>query len=405
MLRRTLLKAPFTTVMVPNRRTAIPVPLGWVNVKDYGAVGNGVHDDTAAIQAAVDAITGNLPPAAYARVARYALYFPAGVYNITHDIDILSTIGFHVFGDGAWITFIRAVGTNFKRAMFNIDGSFFGSFTEFTMDGESTAHVPAAIRLDWSTAAARSTSQNFFQRVHITDLKFMSGLNCAGTGTRQLDGTTLSMCLVSGGQAPGNWSSKGYWQKGVVFGNGSWGNNYNHYSYNSSVSGCYHGYEVNVSSLSIYGAEPAANFTDIWIVPAAQCTFDSIQSQVSGKFLYSPVGYTPSPVTISATEFNSLYLTDGHVIDVAGGLWEIRNFSAPYGGNIRARGGGVYRPCSMNASNVSLRGKRTDMFELANTEATVLNYRHFDYKTGNYATRVAGDLISTYSGTTWHNVS
>lgn len=44
-----------------------------VSVKDFGAVGDGVTDDTAAIQAALDA-----PPA--------ALYFPAGTYRVTSSL-------------------------------------------------------------------------------------------------------------------------------------------------------------------------------------------------------------------------------------------------------------------------------------------------------------------------------
>ena len=48
-----------------------------VNVKDFGAVGDGVTDDTAAIQAAVD--------------AGLDVYFPAGTYNITSTITITNS--------------------------------------------------------------------------------------------------------------------------------------------------------------------------------------------------------------------------------------------------------------------------------------------------------------------------
>lgn len=48
--------------------------LDWVNVLDYGATGNGVSDDTTAIQAAIlAAVNGN-----------GVVYFPPGTYNYTH---------------------------------------------------------------------------------------------------------------------------------------------------------------------------------------------------------------------------------------------------------------------------------------------------------------------------------
>lgn len=52
--------------------------LGYYNVVQYGAVGNGVTDDTAAIQAAADA----------AKAAKGVLYFPAGRYLISASIDL-----------------------------------------------------------------------------------------------------------------------------------------------------------------------------------------------------------------------------------------------------------------------------------------------------------------------------
>ncbi len=59
----------------------------WVSVKDFGAVGDGVTDDTAAINAASLAAIGK------------ALYFPSGVYLVSDAINIQSNTLY--FGDGA----------------------------------------------------------------------------------------------------------------------------------------------------------------------------------------------------------------------------------------------------------------------------------------------------------------
>jgi hypothetical protein len=60
-----------------------------INVLDYGAVGNGVANDTAAIQAAINSSAGFL-----------AVYFPAGTYKITSQITI-SNDRVMLYGDGS----------------------------------------------------------------------------------------------------------------------------------------------------------------------------------------------------------------------------------------------------------------------------------------------------------------
>lgn len=65
----------------------------WVSVKDFGAVGDGIADDTAAIQAAIDA-SGRGPGALGARC-----YLPSGTYRVTAPI-LLPDRRLHVFGDG-----------------------------------------------------------------------------------------------------------------------------------------------------------------------------------------------------------------------------------------------------------------------------------------------------------------
>ena len=54
--------------------------ISWKNVKDFGAVGNGVTDDTAAIRTALNALK-NVHTNTWS-----VLYFPAGTYRITRPL-------------------------------------------------------------------------------------------------------------------------------------------------------------------------------------------------------------------------------------------------------------------------------------------------------------------------------
>lgn len=60
------------------------------SVKDYGAKGDGISDDTAAIQAAINAV---LP-------AGGALYIPRGTYKITAKLIIPGSYGWRIYGEG-----------------------------------------------------------------------------------------------------------------------------------------------------------------------------------------------------------------------------------------------------------------------------------------------------------------
>ena len=71
------------------------MPSGYFNVKAYGAVGDGVTDDTAAIQAAVDAA---------AAAGGGTVFFPRGTYIIASPyIDVPSTSPLRFLGDNAWL--------------------------------------------------------------------------------------------------------------------------------------------------------------------------------------------------------------------------------------------------------------------------------------------------------------
>ena len=52
-----------------NIGTSVPYPTGWISVKAHGAVGDGVADDTAAIQSAI--------------TAGDTVFFPDGTYLVS----------------------------------------------------------------------------------------------------------------------------------------------------------------------------------------------------------------------------------------------------------------------------------------------------------------------------------
>ena len=72
-------------ILTSNSLDKLPVD-PHINVKDYGAVGDGVTDDTVAIKAAIAAASNKI-----------ALYFPSGVYKVSDTLQISSPL---VYGDG-----------------------------------------------------------------------------------------------------------------------------------------------------------------------------------------------------------------------------------------------------------------------------------------------------------------
>jgi hypothetical protein len=110
---------------------------GWKNVRtDYGAKGDGVADDTAAIQAAIDDlrdVSGN---------AWSTLYFPAGTYRLTktllnqrkahHDY-----LGCQIIGEDPATVILRWDGEDGKW-MWGLD-MWYGKMSRFTFDGRGKA--------------------------------------------------------------------------------------------------------------------------------------------------------------------------------------------------------------------------------------------------------------------------
>lgn len=84
-----------------------------VNILDFGAVGDGVADDSAAIQAAIDYVKTNCVYNNGANTTPrggQALYFPAGIYRISSTISVQNVNGVSFRGDGSESTVLMWTG-------------------------------------------------------------------------------------------------------------------------------------------------------------------------------------------------------------------------------------------------------------------------------------------------------
>ncbi|AUS02990.1 pectin lyase fold/virulence factor [Vibrio phage 2.275.O._10N.286.54.E11] len=153
----------------------IPI-VGWVNVKDYGAVGNGVADDTVAIQAAINATPEG-----------GTLWFPIGEYYITADLTRNTAI--HIIGSGTSHTWIRwdsgvfRIGLDFNSGDIKISDLKLGS------NYVRPAGTPPGIQLGYGMRVQTGAYSKF----EIKDCDFTG----VGTGIIFIDGAseiTIKSC-------------------------------------------------------------------------------------------------------------------------------------------------------------------------------------------------------------------
>ena len=161
-----------------------------VSVKDFGAVGDGITDDTAAIQAAINFCT-NLSN------RRQTLYFPANnaaaFYKITAPLVVNGRL--NIVGDGEFSTLIYAVGMTSGQFMidFNNDAAdvvYFGGMSQITLRSDNAQ--PTAIRL-------RNGSYWTFKNVHmygVTTGIYITGTACFSNFFEEVTGYAISSYTV-----------------------------------------------------------------------------------------------------------------------------------------------------------------------------------------------------------------
>jgi hypothetical protein len=109
----------------------------FVSVMDFGAVGDGVTDDTAAIQAAIASGNGT--------ITGLNIHFPAGIYKITSTIDIGDKQNMYLYGDGSNTTLIKPSSGVTVAVKFGNTGTAYQGIKNMHIDCSSATSCTALI--------------------------------------------------------------------------------------------------------------------------------------------------------------------------------------------------------------------------------------------------------------------
>lgn len=136
-----------------------------LNVKAYGAVGDGTTDDTTAIQGAADVCFGtSVAPHATNATLNRPLYFPPGSYRITSPITLTRVRGGHIFGAGRFATVItNSAGGN----VFNTNGFEYSRVERMELVSSGSAVI---FNLNWGGPGLGSVAlqSNTFSDIYFT---------------------------------------------------------------------------------------------------------------------------------------------------------------------------------------------------------------------------------------------
>ena len=135
----------------------------WINVKtQFGAVGDGIADETASLQAALDAI-------GTANSVSSVVFLPAGTYRITGTLQLNNKIGVSIIGADPSTTKIIWGGA-LGGTMLSMNGIAYSRFNRITWDGTNSAGM--AIDQAWTASAAYFDTGNEFADNVFTDVGY-----------------------------------------------------------------------------------------------------------------------------------------------------------------------------------------------------------------------------------------
>lgn len=169
--------AAFYPQPIGKTTSGAAAPIPFFNVKDYGATGNGTSDDTAAIQAAINA----------AQPANGIVLLPAGTYIVSTPLSVTSPIG--VIGQGVVATTIKASVSMSEVVSFTPGGAG-GFFRDLTVDGNGFSTY--AINQSIATETSVPTEYLRVQAYGATSYQFVND---------KCEDVTYIDCIVPGNES------------------------------------------------------------------------------------------------------------------------------------------------------------------------------------------------------------
>ena len=141
-----------------------------ISLSDFGAVGDGVTDDTAAIQAAIDAAQGTFQgdPAALSSIVAY------GNFRITDSLVLDDMQGFTLSGGGKWASMFTWDGDN-STPMFLLQDTSHCTFRDFSI--RSAALLDTGFRIENKTGGTYTPTSCLFENIIIDGVKSDWGVN------------------------------------------------------------------------------------------------------------------------------------------------------------------------------------------------------------------------------------
>ncbi|MEV4335772.1 glycosyl hydrolase family 28-related protein [Streptomyces sp. NPDC049590] len=288
---RVWVEAHAVTAGSPSQMT-----LDWLNVvRDFGAKGDGVTDDTAAIQAAINA----------AAVAGGTLYFPAGRYTLTAALTWAS--GVNAVGAGARVSILQSTdqtkdcitgtdvgGVTLERLQMSGPGRGFGSAVRLT---RYSAPSTPSITLRDVLIQSWGGDGIFCHQLANTVLHRVRVRTCGGVGIHLqapqdtvLGGASVSMTAVSvEGCVTG-----GIWLEGMAY---------------SSLSAC------AVQQAPVGYRLDSCTGVSLTSCGAEQCT--------TGLTVYGGKGVTVTGFVTKGSDGTSVWLTNGAAGVVLAGVTEV----------------------------------------------------------------------------------
>lgn len=191
----------------------------------FGAVGNGIADDTLALQAWADEITGSGSPLTTARAPKVTAHLPAGTYRITSPLVFRSVIGLRLICDRNAVILCDAP----MQAPVIFDGLARSLIDGLSINGTANAVCDYGFLLAWTVAAARSTTKNEIHGCRVENLKCKTAFATEPFRTVQADAITYYNCIASGLIAGDVGYDAAYYLHAFKSGSGGSGNAYNIY--------------------------------------------------------------------------------------------------------------------------------------------------------------------------------